>query len=392
MANSEQRNIVSVSWSDHLVFGEGDGRLNNFDALQRRMQCWRDELGAGIIHWRCTRDRIRGRYQAGKGYRHFYQSRKPKMDRDDFKVVPVCARENGLRAFLYVSLFDEGWPLAPRKSREKSYHNKMHCQHVSWQSEFSRRNPDYLMVDRSLRRRHWGVLCLAYPQVRKHLIDRYRRLLRAGDFDGLFVCLRSQSKPAVSADQFGYNEPVRRDCLDRYDIDIRRSDFDRKPWRELLGEYLTRFLIELRTAIRYENVSLGVGVPRGNILGPPLGNITLQWQQWVREKVVDHLVIDQNSSQCPSMWHRLWPMHTGTGYIQNYLDGQGMNSLEKDLEQVYLPVIDKSPVKLFIARQWHERSVRQEKRLRAFAGIQGLVFSSFRHDNPGAIERSDWTA
>ena len=392
MANSAQRNIVSVSWSDHLVFGDGDGRLNTIDALQRRMQSWHDELGAGIIHWRCTRDRIKGRYQAGKGHRHFYQSRKPKVDWDDFKVAPACARENGLRAYLYVSLFDEGWPLAARKSREKSYHNKMHCQHVSWQSEFSRRNPDYLMVDRSLRRRHWGVLCLAYPQVRKHLIDRYRRLLLAGDFDGLFVCLRSQSKPAVSADQFGYNEPVRRDCLDRYDIDIRRGDFDRKPWRELLGEYLTRFLIELRTAIRYENVSLGVGVPRGNILGPPLGNITLQWQQWVREEVVDQLVIDQNSSQCPSMWHRLWPMHTGTGYIQNYLDGQGMNSLEEDIEQVYLPVIDKSPVKLFIARQWHERSGRQEKRLQDFAGVQGLVFSSFRHDNTGAIERNDWVA
>ena len=54
-------NIVSVSWSDHLAFGEGDGRLNSIDALQRRVQHWREELGAGIIHWRCTRDRIRGK-------------------------------------------------------------------------------------------------------------------------------------------------------------------------------------------------------------------------------------------------------------------------------------------------------------------------------------------
>ena len=103
-----------------------------------------------------------------------------------------------------------------------------------------------------------GVLCLAYPQVRKHLIDRYRRLLQLGDFDGLFVCLRSQSKPAAFADQFGYNEPVRRDVLSRYGVDIRQDDIDRKQWRKLLGEYLTCFLIELRSAIRYENVSLGV--------------------------------------------------------------------------------------------------------------------------------------
>ncbi len=385
-------NIVSVSWSDHLVFGEGDGRLNTIEALRRRMQHWREALGAGIIHWRCTRDRISGRYYAGRGHRHFYRSKKPKIDWNDFKIVPACARENGHKVFLYVTLFDEGWPLAARKSREKSYHNKMHCQHVSWQSEYSKSHPEYLMMDRSLRRRQWGVLCLAYPQVRKHLIDRYRRLLLAGDFDGLFVCLRSQSKPAASADQFGYNEPIRQDYLDRYNIDIRQDDFNRKPWRELLGEYLTRFLIELRTAIRYENVSLGIGIPRGNILGPPLGNTVLQWRQWVREKIIDQLVIDQNSSQCPSMWHRLWPMHRGTGYVQNYLDGQGMDSLEKDLERVYLPEIKKSPVELFVARQWQKRSPREEKALLDLPGVQGLVFSSFRHDNPGAIDCNDWTA
>ena len=392
MKKSDRRNIVSVSWGDHLAFGEGDGRLNTIDALQRRMQSWREELGAGIIHWRHTRDRIAGKCYAGRGYRHFYQSKKPIIDWNDFKLVPACARENGLRVFLYVSLFDEGWPLAARKRREKSYHNKMHCQHVSWQSEFSRRNPEYLMADRSLRRRQWGVLCLAYPQVRNHLIDRYRRLLQAGDFDGLFVCLRSQSKPSVPADQFGYNAPVRRDYLDRYEIDICKQDFDRKSWQELLGEYLTRFLIELRNAIRYENVSLGVGIPRGNILGPPLGNTVLQWQQWVREKMIDQLVIDQNSSQCPSMWHQLWPMHRGSGYVQNYLNGHGMNSLEKDLAGVYQPVIDKSPVKLFLARQWHQRSPQKEKMLLKIQGVQGLVFSSFRHDNPGAIERNDWRA
>ncbi len=76
MANSTQSNIVSVSWSDHLAFGEGDGRLNTIDALQRRMQRWREELGIGIIHWRCTRDRISGKCYAGQGYRHFYQSYK----------------------------------------------------------------------------------------------------------------------------------------------------------------------------------------------------------------------------------------------------------------------------------------------------------------------------
>ena len=105
MKKSDRCNIVSVSWSDHLIFGEGDGRLDTIDALQRRMQCWRDELGASIIHWRCTRDRIKGRYFAGKGCRHFYQSKKPKIDWDDFKSVPARAREYGFKVFLYVCLY-----------------------------------------------------------------------------------------------------------------------------------------------------------------------------------------------------------------------------------------------------------------------------------------------
>jgi len=392
MGKPAGRNIVSVSWSDHLVFGEGDGRLGTVAALRRRVQNWRAALGAGIIHWRCTRDRINGRYYAGKGYRHFYLANKPSIGWDDFKVVCAIAHENSMKVWLYVSLFDEGWPLAAKKNRATSYHNKMHGQHVSWQSDFSRNHPEYTVIDRSRRKRQWGVLCLAYPEVRTHMIRRYQRLLHAGRFDGLFVCMRSQSKPAAIADQFGFNRPVQQEYLKRYGIDFRRDDFDVRRFRELLGEYITRFLFELRNAIGYENTALAVGIPRGNILGPPLGNTVLEWQKWVRENIIDQLIIDQNSSHCPSMWHRLWPMHTGTGYVQNYLNGAGMNSLEQDLAAAYLPEVEKSPVKLFLARQWQQRSPRKEKALLEQPGVQGLVFSSFRHDNPGAIRRNDWRA
>jgi hypothetical protein len=52
MRASERRNIVSVSWSDHLVFGEAHGRLATIEALDRRMEKWREELHAARIHWR----------------------------------------------------------------------------------------------------------------------------------------------------------------------------------------------------------------------------------------------------------------------------------------------------------------------------------------------------
>ncbi|MEJ2285054.1 MAG: hypothetical protein P8X85_15830, partial [Desulfobacterales bacterium] len=246
-------------------------------------------------------------------------------------------------------------------------------------------------VDRTQNRRQWGVLCLAYPEVRRHFIRRYQRLLAAGRFDGLFVCLRSQSRPADFADQFGFNQPVRDDFLKRYGRDIWQEDFEIADWRDLLGEYLTVFLAELKKNLEDSGTLLAVGAPRGHVLGPPFGNITLQWKTWVKQEIADHLVIDQNSSNCPSMWHDLWPMHRGYGYRQNYLDGFNMQPLTKDLTSVYQPVCQKSNTSLYLARQWQPRSPAEEKSLRRHPAVTGLVFSSFRHDNPGPVQRNDWT-
>jgi hypothetical protein len=293
-----------------------------------------------------------------------------------------------------VSLFDEGWPLLPKKIRDVSYHNRMHCQHVSWQSEFSKKNSQYALVDRTLRKHQWGVLCLGYRQVRKHLIHRYLRLLRSGNFDGLFVCLRSQSRPADRADQYGFNVPIQREYLKRYGIDIQSEDFDLQCWRDLLGEFLTCFITDLRKALNDldPKLQLAIGAPRGSVLGPPMGNTTLQWPIWVREEIIDQLIIDQNSSQGPSMWHELWPMHRGIGYLQNYLNGHGMNLLEEDISKTYAPMFDAKSTKLYVARQWQERSETKEEELLSLPGVAGLVFSSFRHDNPGTIKQNNWIA
>jgi len=388
----ERCNIVSVSWGDHLTFGEGDGRLANPAELRRRMERWRDELHAATVHWRLTRTHIKGHYYAAQGRRHPLRHQDLNIDWDFFQVVPHLAHSFGMKAYLYVSLFDEGWPLPPKKVREVSYHNAMHFQHTTWQSTFSRENPEYALIDRTGRKRQWGVLCLAYPEVRSHFCSRFANLLQNTDFDGLFVCSRSQSRPADFADQFGFNEPVRQDYLSRYGRDICSEEFDVKAWRDLLGEYLTTFLTELREALSQKGLRLAVGAPRGEVLGPPLGNIALRWREWVNRDLIDELIINQNSSQCPSMWHQLWPMHRGYGYLQNYLDGHNMPPLLEHLSSDYGPVLENRPVNLFVARQWSERSEVEEKELLLQPVVKGLVFSAFREDNPGPVARGDWRA
>jgi hypothetical protein len=339
-----------------------------------------------------ARTRIPGRFFAARGYRHPSQTAARTIGWDDFERVPALAHAAGLEAWLYVSLFDEGWPLPRSSVRAVSFHNAMHGRHVCWQSDLTKAHPEWLTVDRSGRRRQWGVVSLAYPEARRAFVERWTALIRPTRFDGLFVCLRSQSRPADPADQFGFNEPVRADFKARHGTDILREDFDVQAWRDLLGGYLTSLLTETRDALKSGGRGMAVGVARGDVLGPPLGNATLDWREWVRRRLIDRLIVGQNSSQCPSMWHQLWPMHRGTGYIRNYLDGEGLPLLERHVRDSYGPAVAGSGTRLFVARQWCERSHEAERRLRRIPGVEGLVFGSFRHDNPEAVRRGDWTA
>ena len=388
-------NVVSVSWADHLVFGDEDGRLDTPEKLARRMRVWHDELGARTLHWRVLRTRIAGRFHAARGHRHPSLTASRSLTWDDFAEVPTLAHDAGLEAWLYVTVFDDGWPLASARERARSHHNAMHGQHVAWQSELTRTHPEWLVVDRTGRTRQPGVVSLAYPEARRALIDRWVGLVALTQFDGLFLCFRSQSRPADRGDQFGFNEPVRADFRARYGIDISRHEFDLRAWRDLLGEYITMLLTELRDELKRRGLAdrrIGVGVVRGDVLGPPLGNTTLDWRNWISHGLVDHLIVDQNSSQCPSMWHQLWPMHRGTGYVQNYLDGHGLPELADHLRTTYAPAVEGSATQLFVARQWSQRCADEERELCAIPGVAGLVFSSLRHDNPAAIARGDWRA
>lgn len=385
-------NAVSVSWFDHLSFGEGDGRLDEPEKVARRIRVWGDDLQARVVYWRMARARLPGRFFAARGYRHPSLTAARALSWNDFDVVPALAHDAGMESWLYVSLFDEGWPLARPAVRAVTYHNAMHGQHVAWQSDLTRSHPEWVAVDRTGRRRQWGVVSLAYPEARRAFIERWTGVIGPTDFDGLFVCLRSQSRPADHGDQFGFNEPARADFLARHGVDVLESHFDVQAWRDLLGEYLTMLLVELRAAFAASGPKVAVGAARGDVLGPPLGNATLHWRDWVHRGLIDQLVIGQNSSQCPSMWHRLWPMHHGTGYRQNYLDGSGLPSLVDHVRTMYAPAVGPSSTALLVARQWCERSRREEEELCSISGVTGLVFSSFRHDNPDAIRRGDWRA
>ncbi len=384
------RNVVSVSWGDHLVFGEGDGRLATLNALERRIACWRGELDAGALYWRSMDVGAPYHFYSADGSENPYETRLREVEFDEIKEAPEQAHKAGLEAFLYLPLFDEGWPLPPPEVRAVSYHNDMHCQHRCAQSVFCRDHPELMMLDRNGETRQWGVSCLAFEEAREHFRRCFLSLMSRSEFDGLFICLRSQSRPADFADQFGFNQPICDDYRQASGNDLMNGPIDLPLWRHILGGYLTTFLSELRGELAYMGRKLAIGCARGDVLGPPLGNGTLQWRDWIEEKLIDHLVINQNSSQCPSLWHQLWPMHRGDGYLQNYLTGANLPPLNEHIRREYAPVLSEGEANLYIARQWDERDENEEAALLDLPTVDGLVFTSFRHDNPGPLARGDW--
>ena len=46
--------------------------------------------------------------------------------------------------------------------------------------------------------------------------------------------------------------------------------------------------------------------------------------------------------------------------------------------------------RLYVARQWNERSESEETDLLATPGMEGLAFNTFRFDNPGYLARDNW--
>ena len=73
-----------------------------------------------------------------------------------------------------------------------------------------------------------------------------------------------------------------------------------------------------------------------------------------------------------------------------WFTSENLFPLDQQLVSSYKPAIDVLTVGLYVARQWDERS-KTEETLLSVTGENGLVFSSFRFDNPKTVARGDWT-
>lgn len=348
--------LMILSWGDVIWQhkGEGTAQLDTPEKVVEATRIWK-ERGVDRVLFRADDFRVLLFHQIKPSYRNAYiqewlKTTKQAWEQRLLEVAVQAIHDQGMKVDMWITIFDEGCPEHVLYGDSDFF---------SWQSNFTRENPQFLSADRSLtanqRTVHWGVMEYAYPEVREYMLRVIRAFADPLDFDGVFLSVRSHSPPAEHADQFGYNEPVVKEYQRRYGRNILQASFDLEKWRELRGEYLTQFLVEVKEHLKKKGQALSIGVAQGDYIGPPFGNMKLQWRRWISEGIIDSLVVGHITNE-----RARYPRRTqrAMGYIQNQEEDMGLPPIEDAVRQSYGPLCERFGAGLYLAPRGFRMSFR----------------------------------
>jgi hypothetical protein len=346
VAITGKEKIMTLSWGDIIWqhAGQGAAALDTPEHLRQAVRTWRSR-GVTKVHFRVDDFRIQLYSQEAhigeSGYRdHWSRTTRAALEKNLVGVAVEAIKAERIEVQAYITLFDEGSPVTVLYGRGVPF---------PWHTHFTRDNPQFLACDRSVdpsgRRYHWGVPEYAYPEVRAYMLKMITTFSDAHAFDGVFLSVRTHSAPPDHADQFGFNEPIVREYEKRYGRNILMQDFDLEKWRALRGEYLTIFLREVRNHLNSKRQRLAIGIPQGDYMGPPFGNMKLHWRQWLEEKLVDEIVVGHISQERARYPHRLQRAY---GYVQNQEEGLNLPPIAQALREDYGPLCRRQGIKLYV--------------------------------------------
>jgi hypothetical protein len=337
--------VIVVSWGDLIGNPkfQGVAQLDTPEHVRIAAKLWKergvDKVLFRVDDWRYLF--FHDLYMPAEGhYGEYFKKMSGAWERGVLPAAVEAVRAEGIRMYMWISVLDEG-------AVPGVFYND--TVPFPWHSKLIKAHPEFQSCDRSIteygRKFHLGVLEFAYPEVRKHVLDEIRTFSDKLPFDGVFLSFRSHSPPPDHADQFGFNQPVVDEYQKRYGVNILRQNFDLEKWRSLRGEYFTTFLREVRTYLNAKGQKLSLGVPQGEHAGPPIGNIELQWRTWVKEKLVDDLVVGHHTLQratYTNRWQRTW------GFIQDQDEKIGLPPIEVSLDRDYGPLCKQYGVNLYV--------------------------------------------
>lgn len=382
-------NLVNVSWGDQIMVARGDAALDTPARIERSIRSWARDWDIQTVLWRVAAYYIRDFYERRELYdfaKSYYRKVEQTLEAfDPAAIARAATRANGQRFLVYMTIYDHGAPTTCLYGGSSPF---------PWQDRFTIEHPEFQAVDLQ-GGYHYGVLEMAYPECRALMVERIRSYVERFQADGVYVCTRSHSLPALHADQFGFSEPVVAEYRRRFGIDITRDPrFDwRSPayapgdpalenWRRLRGEYLIQFYRDLRAAL--PKAVIYTGLPRGRYLGPPYGNLYLDWESLADERLVDGIVLGVHSGK--GLHPPLYVPHRGIGYLSSSDDGIAIPSFQDCVDTIYGPRCREKGIKLFLQGglgSAQKRWAAQEPRLTGFmSGVPAGAGAAILGDDP----------
>ncbi|HPA16509.1 MAG TPA: hypothetical protein PLU30_02085 [Verrucomicrobiae bacterium] len=373
LRGAEIDNLIYVSWGDQIMVAKGDAQLDAADKIERSVAAWAKHYDAGAVLWRGSSLYIKEYYEQRPTSR-FISNYYAKVDSIEAKFQPLEVvrretRKHGQRFLIYMTIFDHGAPTNQLYggSTPFPWQDRATIEHPEWQDVDLRGTP------------HYGVLDFSWPEARALMVGRIKGYVERFGCDGVYVCTRTHSLPALHADQFGFGpkvvEEIRRrggpDILSdpRFDFrDPRYAPGDRAvaDWRRLRGEYLVQFYRELRAALQGKEII--TGIPRGRYLGPPYGNLYLDWESIIREKLVDGLVLGVRSGA--GLHPPLYVPHRQIGYLSSEDDQIEIPKNRECVGQVHGPPCRERGVRLYLQSGY---SIGQAKWAKGDPNLTGFM-------------------
>lgn len=309
-------NMLSLSLGDLYAIGRGDERVDTPERIENAVRQWKEMFDCKIVLWRIEDMHLDFFETAPSGYigNHIAKVRAMRARFDNHKAGREAAHKNGMKFFLNLSFNDGGWPqVVDGYKVYYCYQDKVLIEH-----------PEYQEVDKR-GVYHYGYLDLSNPDARKYMVERIAKYVKDLQADGLYLNSRSHSgvysqdkhyKPGPHhADRFGFGKNLVAEYQRRYGIDITTDPrFDCtsdefapesaevENWRKLRGEYFITFYKEIKAAIGDKTLILSL--PLGKYMGSSGGNIYVDHERIIKERIADFLAVGVSSGYVPTNLQR----------------------------------------------------------------------------------------
>ncbi len=176
---------------------------------------------------------------------------------------------------------------------------------------FFDKNPYLYWLSVDGKRFHAGIPCYGYQEARNYYLNHIKEVMGYG-VDGFYVCFRSHALEPEQDDEFGYNEPWRKQLRDETGIDPPTAEIRDNGWlayrmQKIRGASFTQLLREVRETVGGLPVWVGVAQePDILVAGNSAKENTdrafhrarLDVRGWCREGLVDTVIVVASRTNC----------------------------------------------------------------------------------------------